>query len=86
MDAGMQVRNTIAYSESTTTPLCILSLDFQQAFNQIFHQILFNILQAYGITPLFCDRIKTLYTIVTAAIQVNGKITRCFPMKCGVRQ
>jgi hypothetical protein len=29
MDAVMKVRDAIAYSESTDTPLCILSLDFQ---------------------------------------------------------
>jgi hypothetical protein len=86
MDAVMQVRDAIAYSESTTTPLCILSLDFQQTFNRISHQFLFNILQAYGITPWFCDRIKTLYTNVTATIQVNVKMTRSFPIKSGVRQ
>jgi hypothetical protein len=86
MDAVMQVRDAIAYSESTATPLCILSLDFQQEFDRISHQFLFNILQAYGITPWFCDRIKTLYTNATAAIQINGKMTRSFRIKSGVRQ
>jgi hypothetical protein len=86
LDAVMQVRNAIAYSESTATPLCVLTLDFQQAFDRISHQFLFNILQAYGITPWFCERIRTIYTNVTAAIQINGTITRSFPINSGMRQ
>jgi hypothetical protein len=86
LDSITQVRDAVAYSESTATPMCILSLDFQQAFDRIAHQYLFKILQAYGITEWFTDRIKTLYTNVTAAAQINAALTGHFPIMSGVRQ
>src|SRR5215510_2883532 len=85
LDAITQVRDAIAYSESTATPMCVLSLDFKQAFDRISHQYLFKILQAYGITTWFLDRIKTLYTNVSAAVQINGTMTDHFPIASGVR-
>jgi hypothetical protein len=35
LGAGSRVRDAITYSEMTGTPLCVLSLDFQNAFNRI---------------------------------------------------
>jgi hypothetical protein len=39
-DAVNTIRDTIAHAEMTGTPLCILSLDFQQAFDRVAHQYL----------------------------------------------
>jgi hypothetical protein len=86
LDAIAQIRDAIAYSESTATPMCILSLDFQQAFDRIAHQYIFKILQAYGVTEWFTERIKSLYTDVTAAARINGTLTSYFPIMRGVRQ
>ena len=38
LDAVAHVRDAIGYSESTHRPLCMASLDFQQAFDRISHQ------------------------------------------------
>jgi hypothetical protein len=74
LDAVTQVRDAIAYSEITDIPLCVLSLDFQNAFDSISHQYLFQIPQPYGITAWFIERIKALYTNAKARRQ-NGKTT-----------
>jgi hypothetical protein len=38
LEAASIVRDTIAHAESNRVPLCVLSLDFQQAFNRVSHQ------------------------------------------------
>jgi hypothetical protein len=43
LEAVSLVRDAIAYSNTTGTPLCVLSLDFQNAFDRISHQYLFQI-------------------------------------------
>jgi hypothetical protein len=62
LDALTIVRDAIAISESTGAPLCVISLDFTNAFDKISHQYLFQILHHYGITPWFIERIRTLYS------------------------
>ena len=41
LEAVLIVRESIAQSEMTDTPLCVLTLDFQEAFDRISHQYLF---------------------------------------------
>jgi hypothetical protein len=74
LDAVTQLRDAIAYSETTSSPLCFLSLDFQKAFDRIFNQYLFQILEHYGITTWFIERIKALYNNATALVQINGSL------------
>ena len=45
LDAAATIRDTIAYVENKEIPMCVLSLDFRNAFNRIVHQYLFQILQ-----------------------------------------
>jgi hypothetical protein len=47
------VREMIAHAEVTRAPLCILSLDFNEAFDRISHTYLFNILRIYGFSERF---------------------------------
>ena len=55
LEALSIVCETTAHSEKTDTPLCVLTLDFQDAFDRISHQYLFQILQSYGISPWFIE-------------------------------
>jgi hypothetical protein len=86
LDAATQVRDAIAYSETTATPLCVLSLDFQNAFDRISHQYLFQLLQQYGITIWFIERIKALYNNATASVQNNGCLKEPIHIQSAVRQ
>jgi len=61
LDTISSVRDFLAHYESTGTPLRILSLDFQNAFDLISHKYLFHILPRYGISPWFKERIYGLY-------------------------
>jgi hypothetical protein len=71
LDAVSQMRDAMAHPETTGTPLCILSLDFQNAFDRISHQYLFQILQRYRITTGFIERIKELYNNAMASLHIN---------------
>jgi len=66
--------------------MCVLTLDFQQAFDRISHQYLFHILQSYGISPWFVERIHALYDQATASVQINGFLAGSIPISSGVRQ
>jgi len=60
-------------------------LEFQNAFERISHQYLFKILQKYGISSWFIDRIKGLYENILVCVQING--TRGpIPMPSAVQQ
>jgi hypothetical protein len=55
LDAASLGRDVIARAENTGTPLFILTLDFQNAFDRISHDYLFRILQRYGIRQCFIE-------------------------------
>jgi hypothetical protein len=57
LEAVATVRDTIAYAESHTVPMSILTLDFQQAFDRVSHQYLFQVLRQYGISEWFTARV-----------------------------
>jgi hypothetical protein len=63
-----------------------LTLDIQQAFDRIVHQYLFYILQKYGISALFVERIHALYDQATASVQIKGSLVGSTPVQSGVRQ
>ena len=86
LDAVAKVRDILAHHETTGTPLCILTLDFHNAFDRISHAYLFRTLRAYGISEWFIERIQALYTNATASVQINGTLTGPISIQSGVRQ
>ena len=86
IDAASQIRDIIAHAEHTGTPLCVLSLDFHNAFDRIAHEYLFYILHSYGIQKGFLDCLRAMYTEVTFFVQVNDTLAGPIPIHCGVRQ
>lgn len=60
LDAVATVRDAITYPESTGTPNCVLTLDYEGAFDRISHRYMFDTLRRYGISNWFVDRIRTL--------------------------
>ena len=85
-DAVATVRDAIAHAERASIPLCVISLDFKEAFDKISHSYLFSILQRYGFSNGFIDGIKHVCTDVTSVIQVNGNTSRPIPIHSSVRQ
>ena len=49
-DAVATVRDVAVYAENFNLPLCILTLDFQQAFDRISHEYLFMLLRSLGLS------------------------------------
>jgi hypothetical protein len=86
LEAASLVRDIIASSETTATPLRVLSLDFQNAFYRISHQYRFQILRRYGISDWFVERLHVLYEHATASVQTNGTLARPIPIQSAARQ
>ena len=84
-NAVATVRDAIAYVETTRRPLCVVSLDFKQAFDRISYTYLLTVLRSYGFDAGFIDCIKMMYGNATSVIQVNIHISPPIPIQCGVR-
>ena len=83
-EAIASVREAIGFAEVKRKPLCILTLDFKDAFNRISHTYLFAILHSYGFSDLFVDRIRHIYENATSMVQVNRHISTPFLIQCSV--
>jgi uncharacterized membrane protein YhdT len=88
LDALATVRDTIAMAEIKKTPMCLVSLDFQEAFDRISHTYLATILGSYCLSEWFVDRIRKMYVYEEAysSVSINGHISGAIPIRCGIRQ
>jgi hypothetical protein len=80
------IREPMAYTECTRFSMCILSLDFKEAFDNISHDYLFHILDNYGFSMHFQRCIRSMYRDATSSIHINGHTTGRIPINCSVRQ
>jgi len=85
-DAVATVRDIIAYAEVSNTSLCLLSIDFSDAFNKISHAFLFKILEKCGISKTFCQRLQNIYEGATSSLKMNGHKSNSISINGGVRQ
>ena len=85
-DAVATVRDIVAHAEITSTSLCLLSFDFSDAFDKISHTFLFKILQEYGISETFCQRLRNIYAGATSTLVMNGRKSKPIKIMRGVRQ
>ena len=86
LEAIAAVRETVAHAETTNNALCILSLDFKTAFDNIAHSYLFTLLKTYGFSEEFQQCIKSMYKGTTSSVQINGHISSPIPIQCSIRQ
>jgi hypothetical protein len=86
LDAVATIREVIAQAEHNGQAMCILSLDFQAAFDRVSHKYLFNILDRYGFSMPFQQRIRGLYDHAEATIHINGNMSTAISIECGIRQ
>ena len=66
--------------------MCILSIDFKEAFDKISHSNLFALLRQYGFSDRFQQRIRNINNIATAPLQINGHKYIPIPIRCSVLQ
>jgi hypothetical protein len=80
------IRDIVAYTEAYKESVCLLTIDFKEAFDRIFHSYLYTILREYGFSEEFCKRIQRLYANVTSSLNINGKRSQPIPIQSSVRQ
>jgi exonuclease III len=85
LDAVAEIRDVVAYAEYTRTKMCILTLDFRAAFNNIAHDYLYQILRDHGFSERAIAQIKLLYEGATASPQINGHVSAPIPINCSIR-
>jgi hypothetical protein len=85
-EAVATVREAIAQVELKQTPLCVHSLDFQEAFDRISHQYLFDSLRNHGFSNWFVESIKGMYEEAVSSAQINGHIAGPIPIHCSIRK
>jgi hypothetical protein len=71
-DAVATVREAKAQLEHTNQALCVLSLDFQAAFDNISHQYRFQTLDRYGFSGSFRRRIRHKYENATSYFEPHS--------------
>ncbi|KAJ1155329.1 hypothetical protein NDU88_008059 [Pleurodeles waltl] len=79
----------LALAHHTTlshTPLALLLLDFEKAFDTVDWSFLDHVLLKNGLGPKFRRLVKLLYSNPTARVQVNGVVSDAFPIGRGTRQ
>jgi hypothetical protein len=85
-EALATIRDAVAYAELTGTPLCLLSIDFRKASDNIYHDYLIAILREHGFSEHFWRRIQNIYSKASSAVQINGFRSKPIPIKSFVRQ
>jgi hypothetical protein len=80
------VRDAIACAEVSRTPLCVLSLDFAEAFDKMSHTYLFEILRSYGFSDRLLERVRMMYTKAVTVVQINGHMSGPLPIGFSIRQ
>ena len=85
-DAVTTISKAIAQAELSATPLCVISIDFKEAFEKIAHKYLFAVLEKFEISKSIITGIKNLYAKATSKIQINGYISEPIPIQSSIRQ
>jgi len=80
-EAFATIRDAVAYAEVSGTPLCILSIDFKEAFDRISHYYLFATMRKHGLRKHFLLSIRNIYSNGTSAVQINGFRSQPIPIK-----
>jgi hypothetical protein len=86
LDAIAAIRETVAVTETTNEPLCILSIDFKEAFNRIAHTYLYSVLECYGFCGCMIGNIRKLYDSATFVALINGNLSQPVKIKSSIRQ
>ena len=61
-------------------------IDFQKAFDSVWHQGLLFKLRQIGISGNFYKVIKNIYHNSTSTVKTKNGMTKCFPVRRGIRQ
>jgi hypothetical protein len=85
-EAVATLRDAVTYAEHTDTPLCLLSIDFAEAFDRLFHDYLHAIIREHDFSAHYQRRIRNLYTNEISSVQINVFRSQPIPIRSAVRQ
>ena len=85
-DHILLVREAIAYANHKGTPLYIVSLDQEKAFDRVEWNFMFKVLLQLGVPEGFVEFVKTLYTEPISCVRVNNHLSEFFEVERGVKQ
>jgi urease beta subunit len=66
--------------------MCVVTIDFKEAFDKIPHSYLFAILKEYGFSDQFQQCVRRTYENAASTIQINGYQAGPKPMRSSVHQ
>ena len=85
-EAIATVRDIITYAEGTNILICLLSIDFKDAYDRMSHSFLFTILREYRISEQFCSQLQKIYAKAPPTLTLNGHKSTPIKTLCGVQQ
>ena len=80
------LRDIATFASETGTPLAILSLDQEKAFDRVDWNFLLAVLRRMGFGPSFISWVRLLYTGIRSSVLINGYTSNWFYPSRGVRQ
>ena len=85
-DSVSLLRDVAHFSNTSGSPVAILSLDQEKAFDRVDWGFLRSTLVCMDFGPSFISWVELFYAGVQSAVKVNGFVTLFFCLSRGVRQ
>ena len=80
------LRDVVSYATTFDSPVAILSLDQEKAFDRVDWGFMLSTLRTMGFGESFVNWVRLFYTNVQSAVNVNGYLSSFFSLSRGVRQ
>ena len=80
------LRDVVHYATTSNTPVAILSLDQEKAFDRVEWSVMRRSLLAMGFGPSFIAWVDLFYHGVRSSVNVNGRLSPYFTLSRGARQ
>lgn len=85
-DSLILLRDSICYVQQRNSPLFLINLDFEKAYDRMAHKFLFDVLRKLGLPDPFIAWVRAMYTGISSRILINGWQTDRVAIASGVRQ
>ena len=80
------LRDVVSYANMFDSPVAILSLDQEKAFDRVDWSFMYATLRRMGFGTSFLQWVNLFYTGVQSSVNVNGYLSPFFSLSRGVRQ
>ncbi|CAL4110195.1 unnamed protein product, partial [Meganyctiphanes norvegica] len=74
------------YANDSNLDFAVLNLDWYKAFDLVPVDFIFKVLHELGFGDVFVSWIRTLYTGIESALEINNILSEFFPINRSVRQ